>query len=95
MVVEHDEDTIRRADHVLDLGPGAGKLGGHVVAEGTAAELMANPESVTGRFLAQPLRHPLHPRRKVEVRDTRPRRSCSAPACTTCSTSMRACRSAA
>jgi excinuclease ABC subunit A len=65
VVVEHDEDTIRRAHHVLDLGPGAGKLGGRVIAQGTAADLMANPDSLTGRFLNAPLRHPLHPRREV------------------------------
>ena len=65
VVVEHDEDTIRRAHHVLDLGPGAGKLGGHVIAEGSAEDLMANPESLTGRFLKNPLRHPIHPRRSV------------------------------
>ncbi len=66
VVVEHDEDTIRRADHIIDIGPGAGKRGGHLVAEGTASEISANPESVTGRFLAQPLIHPLQPRRFVE-----------------------------
>jgi excinuclease ABC subunit A len=65
VVVEHDEDTIRRAHHVIDLGPGAGRLGGRVIAQGTAEELMQSPDSVTGRFLAQPLRHPLQPRRKV------------------------------
>ena len=65
VVVEHDEDTIRRAHHVLDLGPGAGKLGGRVIAQGSAADLMANPESITGRFLKNPLRHPIHPRRTV------------------------------
>jgi excinuclease ABC subunit A len=65
VVVEHDEDTIRRAQQVLDLGPGAGKLGGHIVAQGTADELMRNPQSLTGRFLAEPLRHPLAPRRAV------------------------------
>ncbi len=65
VVVEHDEDTIRRAHHVLDLGPGAGKLGGRVIAEGSATDLMANPESLTGRFLKNPLRHPIHPRRIV------------------------------
>ncbi len=70
VVVEHDEDTIRRADHVLDLGPGAGTLGGRVVAEGTAEELMQHPDSITGRCLAQPLLHPLAPRRKVSPRDT-------------------------
>ncbi|MDC4225465.1 MAG: excinuclease ABC subunit UvrA [Candidatus Manganitrophus sp.] len=63
VVVEHDEDTIRRADHVIDLGPGAGRSGGQVVAQGTADELMRHPESVTGRFLAEPLRHPLIERR--------------------------------
>ncbi len=52
LVVEHDEDTIRHADYVLDLGPGAGKLGGHVVAEGTPAQIMAAPDSLTGRYLS-------------------------------------------
>ncbi|MFO0498080.1 MAG: excinuclease ABC subunit A, partial [Betaproteobacteria bacterium] len=65
LVVEHDEDTIRRADHVIDLGPGAGSRGGHVVAQGDAAALMAAPDSLTGRFLREPLRHPLQPRRPV------------------------------
>ncbi len=66
LVVEHDEETIRRAAHVIDLGPGAGKLGGRVIASGTAKELIANSESLTGRFLAQPLAHPLHPPRRVD-----------------------------
>jgi len=52
LVVEHDEDTIRKADYVLDLGPGAGKNGGQVMASGTPAEIMANPASVTGQYLA-------------------------------------------
>ena len=65
VVVEHDEDTIRRADHVIDLGPGAGSRGGHVVAAGSAADLSACAQSVTGRFLAEPLQHPLVPRRHV------------------------------
>jgi excinuclease ABC subunit A len=52
LVVEHDEDTIRHADYVLDLGPGAGKLGGHVVAEGPPQQIMRTPESLTGRYLA-------------------------------------------
>ncbi len=52
LVVEHDEDTIRHADYVLDLGPGAGKLGGYVVAEGKPAEIMAEPKSLTGRYLS-------------------------------------------
>ncbi len=52
LVVEHDEDTMRSADYLLDLGPGAGKNGGYVMAEGTPAEVMANPASVTGQYLA-------------------------------------------
>ena len=69
VVVEHDEDTIRHADHVIDLGPGAGSAGGRVVGQGTARELMRNPQSVTGRFLAQPLAHPLVPKRAVCAAD--------------------------
>jgi len=65
VVVEHDEDTIRHAEHLIDIGPGAGKRGGMLVAEGSAAELSAAATSVTGRLLAQPLRHPLQPRRAV------------------------------
>jgi excinuclease ABC subunit A len=65
VVVEHDEDTIRRAQHVIDLGPGAGKLGGQVVAQGDAEELIEHPTSLTGKFLREPLRHPLQPRRPV------------------------------
>jgi len=68
VVVEHDEDTIRRADHVIDLGPGAGVRGGRVVAAGTVEDLVASPDSLTGRFLRQPLRHPARPRRPVETR---------------------------
>jgi excinuclease ABC subunit A len=52
LVVEHDEDTIRHADYVVDLGPGAGRLGGYVVAEGTPEQIMACPESLTGRYLS-------------------------------------------
>jgi excinuclease ABC subunit A len=65
VVVEHDEDTIRRASHVIDLGPGAGKQGGRVIAAGSADDLMRNADSVTGRFLKNPLMHPLHPQRSV------------------------------
>ena len=65
VVVEHDEDTIRRADHIIDIGPGAGKRGGRLVAEGSVAALSAQSDSVTGRFLAQPLRHPLQARRPI------------------------------
>jgi excinuclease ABC subunit A len=52
LVVEHDEGTMRAADYVIDMGPGAGEHGGHVVAEGTAEEVMAVPESLTGQFLS-------------------------------------------
>ena len=65
LVVEHDEDTIRSADHLVDLGPGAGRLGGRLIAEGSAGELMACADSVTGRFLRHPLMHPLQRRRSV------------------------------
>ncbi|RQH09037.1 excinuclease ABC subunit UvrA [Paraburkholderia dinghuensis] len=65
VVVEHDEDTIRRADHIIDIGPGAGKRGGRVVAQGSVADLAAQPDSLTGRYLAQPIVHPLQARREV------------------------------
>ena len=52
IVVEHDEDAIRSADHVLDLGPGAGVHGGRIVAQGTPADITAHPDSLTGRYLA-------------------------------------------
>ncbi|MDR3441564.1 MAG: excinuclease ABC subunit UvrA [Legionella sp.] len=52
IVVEHDEDAIRNADYVLDIGPGAGVHGGRIVASGTPAEVMANPESLTGQYLS-------------------------------------------
>ncbi|WP_179493396.1 excinuclease ABC subunit UvrA [Granulicella arctica] len=52
LVVEHDEDTIRKADYVLDLGPGAGKNGGHLIASGTPQEVMDTPGSLTGQYLA-------------------------------------------
>jgi len=56
IVVEHDEEAIRAADRVVDLGPGAGVHGGVVVAQGTAAEIAANPQSLTGRYLSGDLR---------------------------------------
>lgn len=52
LVVEHDEDTIRRADHVVDLGPGAGKAGGYIVAQGKPEEIAASAESLTGQYLS-------------------------------------------
>src|SRR5207244_3639718 len=59
LVVEHDEETIRSADFVVDLGPGAGELGGHVVAVGTPDEIVANPQSLTGRYLSDALSIPV------------------------------------
>ena len=63
IVVEHDEDAIRQADYVVDLGPGAGVHGGRVVAEGLPADLMAAPESITGQYLSGKLSIPVPPKR--------------------------------
>jgi excinuclease ABC subunit A len=77
IVVEHDEDAIRTADHVLDIGPGAGIHGGEVVAQGTPDDIMANPASLTGRYLtgeltiAVPQRRPRNPRRSLTVVNAR------------------------
>ena len=71
VVVEHDEDTIRRADHVLDLGPAAGVRGGEIVGSGTVKDLIRNPRSITGKFLREPLLHPAEPLRLVK--DNTPR----------------------
>ena len=65
VVVEHDEDTIRRADHIIDIGPSAGKRGGRLVAEGTAADISAAADSQTGRYLLHAMKHPLQARRFV------------------------------
>src|SRR5260221_12030200 len=59
LVVEHDEDTIRRADYIVDLGPGAGVHGGEVVAAGNLNELLANPRSLTARYLNLELTIPM------------------------------------
>ena len=66
VVVEHDEDTIRRAEHLIDIGPGAGVRGGRLVAEGTAADLEAAEDSATGRYLREAMRHPMQARRAIE-----------------------------
>ena len=63
IVVEHDEDAIRRADHVVDMGPGAGVHGGQVVAQGTPAEIEAHPDSLTGQYLSGRLSIPVPERR--------------------------------
>ncbi len=65
VVVEHDEETIRQADHIIDLGPGAGRAGGRVMAAGTLDELMKHPDSVTGRALREPMAHPMSGKRRV------------------------------
>ena len=64
LVVEHDEETILEADHVIDMGPGAGVHGGRVVAQGTPAEIMADPESLTGRYLSGALSIPVPKKRR-------------------------------
>ncbi|MFZ2329349.1 MAG: excinuclease ABC subunit UvrA, partial [Rhodoferax sp.] len=65
VVVEHDEDTIRHADHIIDIGPSAGKRGGRLVAEGSVADVQAASESQTGRYLLHAMKHPLVVRRSV------------------------------
>ncbi len=65
IVVEHDEDMIRLADFVIDMGPGAGELGGEVIAAGTPAEVMASPASATGQYLSGTLNIPIPTRRPV------------------------------
>ena len=65
VVVEHDEDTIRRADHIIDIGPGAGQRGGRLVAQGSVADITAAPDSQTGRYLLHAMRHPLQARRSM------------------------------
>ncbi|HTQ70261.1 MAG TPA: excinuclease ABC subunit UvrA, partial [Acidocella sp.] len=73
LVVEHDEDAIRAADHLVDMGPGAGVNGGHVVAQGTPAQVAANPKSVTGDYLSGrraipvPMRRPVQRNRAIKL----------------------------
>jgi len=69
VVVEHDEDTIRRADHIIDIGPSAGKRGGRLVAEGSVTDVTDATESQTGRYLLHAMKHPLQPRRDVSAQD--------------------------
>ena len=92
IVVEHDEEAIMAADHVIDLGPGAGVHGGKVVAEGTPEEIKREPKSLTGQYLSG--------KRSIAIPDQRPnpmpsgRSRSSAPAATTSSASRRRYRSA-
>ena len=75
MVVEHDEDTIQAADHLIDIGPGAGEHGGQIVAQGTLKEVLASPTSVTAKYLRgdcriepPPQHRPVNPDNHIEVR---------------------------
>ncbi|HEX5476619.1 MAG TPA: excinuclease ABC subunit UvrA, partial [Burkholderiales bacterium] len=65
IVVEHDEEAIRAADYVVDMGPGAGEAGGSVVAEGTPGEIAADPQSLTGRYLSRAVQIPVPRRRRA------------------------------
>ena len=69
LVVEHDADVLRAADHLLDLGPGAGEFGGQLLAEGVLAEIEANPASLTGRYLSGQISIPVPTRRRVPGRE--------------------------
>ena len=68
LVVEHDEETIRRADHLIDIGPGAGRLGGQLMASGSPNEVLKHESSLTAKFLRQPLLHPMQPRRAIPAK---------------------------
>ncbi len=75
LVVEHDEDAIRAADHIIDIGPGAGVHGGHIIAEGTYAELAEHADSLTGQYLSGKLKievpktrtQPPHPEQQIKL----------------------------
>ena len=69
VVVEHDSDVLRAADHLLDLGPGAGEFGGKILAEGVLAEIEANPNSLTGRYLSGKIAIPVPTRRRERGRE--------------------------
>lgn len=68
IVVEHDDATINEADHLIDVGPGAGKNGGNILVSGTVKQAMANKQSLTGQYLANPVRHPLPDLRDIDAR---------------------------
>ncbi len=95
VVVEHDEDTIRRAAHLIDIGPAAGVRGGRVVAQGSLADLINAPESTTGKWLKTPLQHPMLRRRATSNGERRAASRCAARACTTCARSTPRSRSIA
>ena len=70
IVVEHDEDAIRQADHVVDIGPGAGVHGGRIVAQGTPQQVLANPNSITGAYLSGRRQIPM-PKERIKPKDNR------------------------
>ena len=72
VVVEHDEDTIRHADHIIDIGPGAGKRGGSLVAQGSVKDVTDAANSQTGRYLLHAMKHPLQARRTVPAYSAAP-----------------------
>ncbi len=67
IVVEHDEETIRTADHIVDLGPGAGEHGGHLVAQGTVKDIEKNPDSITGKYLTGKLKIKIPKKRRKGI----------------------------
>ncbi len=67
IVVEHDEETIRKADHIMDLGPGAGEHGGHLVAQGTVKDIEKNPDSITGKYLTGKLKIKIPKKRRKGI----------------------------
>ena len=67
VVVEHDEDTIRRADHIIDIGPSAGKRGGRLMGEGAVSDITSVSDSQTGKYLLQAMRHPVQARRGINL----------------------------
>jgi excinuclease ABC subunit A len=67
VVVEHDEDTIRRADHIIDIGPSAGKRGGRLMGEGAVSDITSVSDSQTGKYLLQAMRHPVQARRRINL----------------------------
>ncbi len=79
VVVEHDEDTIRHADHIIDIGPSAGKRGGRLVAQGSVADVQNAADSQTGRYLLHAMKHPLAVRRWAESFDASSARSAAEP----------------
>ena len=69
LVVEHDRETIEHSDFVIDLGPGAGKHGGKVVANGTPQQIESNPSSITGQYLSYVKYIPVPEKRKIGIRN--------------------------